>query len=115
MEGEYYTTECLIATPEVPNNNDIKCSLFIAHTVPTFNSCTKCVVSSGIIHDCMPYCHPEHGSMHDLTAESSFDSQSYLGNCFAWFIFYVTYRCLYNQALADVRSTGAGIKCLHCM
>ena len=22
--------------------------------------------------------------------------------------------CLYNQALADVRSTGAGIKCLYC-
>ena len=22
--------------------------------------------------------------------------------------------CLYNQAFADVRSTGAGIKCLYC-
>ena len=27
---------------------------------------------------------------------------------------YVTHECVYNQALADVRSTGAGIKCLYC-
>ena len=48
-----------------------------------------------------------HVSMDDLTTERSFDSQAMcvidvLG-------------CLYNQALADVRSTGAGTKCLYCM
>ena len=29
--------------------------------------------------------------------------------------FDVTHGCLFNHALADVRSTGAGIKCLCCM
>ena len=28
---------------------------------------------------------------------------------------HVIYRCLYNQALADVRSTGAGIKYIFCI
>ena len=27
-------------------------------TVPTFNSCTKCVGSPRIIHDCTSDCHP---------------------------------------------------------
>ena len=26
-------------------------------TVPTLNSCTKCVGNPGTIHDCMPGCH----------------------------------------------------------
>ena len=33
-------------------------SCMLAYTVPTFNSCTKCLVSSGIIDDCTPNCHP---------------------------------------------------------
>ena len=30
-------------------------------------------------------------------------------------LFDIKHRCLYNQALANVRSTGAGIKCLYCI
>ena len=41
-------------------------------TVPTFNSCTKCMGSLGIIHDLMPNCHPVswsrmHGWPHKWT------------------------------------------------
>ena len=51
----------------------------------------------------------------DLTTERSFDPQAtwvidVLGTSF-W---HVIHRALYNQALADVRSIGAGIKCLYC-
>ena len=31
------------------------------------------------------------------------------------FFWHVIYRCVYNQALADVRSTGAGIKYIFCI
>ena len=44
-------------------------------TVPTFNSCTKCVGSPGMIHDRTPDCYhelPKHGCMDDLTIERSF-------------------------------------------
>ena len=56
--------------------------------------------------------------MDDPTTERGFDSQ------FAWVIdvlgLFVTcdicviHGCFCNQALADVRSTDAGIKCLYC-
>ena len=50
------------------------------------------------------------------TTERSFDSQAIWAievlGLFSW---HVINGCLYNQALADVRSTGAGIKCLYCM
>ena len=55
---------------------DIKCSHI---TVPTFNSCTKCMSSRGISHDRMPDCHHiswVYGCMDDLTTESSLDSQA---------------------------------------
>ena len=38
-----------------------------------------------------------------------------MGHHYIWPIFYVSHWCFYNQALADVRSTGAGIKCLYCI
>ena len=49
--------------------------------------------------------------MDDLTTERRFDSQAtwvidVLGLSFG----HVIHGCFYNQALADVRSTGAGIK-----
>ena len=57
---------------------------------------------------------PCHGCMGELTLGRNFDSQAtwvidVLGffSCYPWV-------CLHNQALADVRSTGAGIKCLYC-
>ena len=47
-------------------------------TVPTFNSCTKCMGSPGIINDRTSDCHqsPGHGCIDDLTTERSFDSQA---------------------------------------
>ena len=40
---------------------------------------------------------------------------NYMGhNVLGLFSGHVVHGCLYNQALADVRSTGAGIKCQHC-
>ena len=49
-------------------------------TVLTFNSCTKCVGSPGIIHDYTPDCQPVSGArMHDglhNTTERSFDSHA---------------------------------------
>ena len=47
-------------------------------TVPTFNSCTECVGSPGMIHDCrldFTQC-PGHKYMVDLTTERNFDSQA---------------------------------------
>ena len=48
------------------------------------------------------------------TTKGSFDSKATWAiemlNLFSW---HVIYGCLYNQSLADVRSTGAGIKCLY--
>ena len=89
-------------------------------TVPTFNSCTKCGASPGIIHDRTPDATYSillgTDASDDLTTERSFDSQA------TWVIdgpgisfWHVIHRFLYNQALADVRSTGAGIKCLYCI
>ena len=50
--------------------------LLILRTVPTFNYCTKCVGSPGIMHDRTPHTtqFPRHGCMDDLTTERSFDS-----------------------------------------
>ena len=35
-------------------------------------------------------------------------------NVLGLLVWIVTYRCLFNRALADVRLTGAEIKCLYC-
>ena len=40
---------------------------------------------------------------------------SYVGHwCRSYFFGNVIHGCLYNQAMTDIRSTGAGIKCLYC-
>ena len=55
-----------------------------------------------------------HGCMDDLTTERRVDGQlcgPFM--CLAYFSCHVIQRCLYKQALADVRSTGAGIRCLY--
>ena len=49
--------------------------------------------------------------MYDFTTERSFGLQATL--CLAYF-WHVIHKCLYDQALEDVRPTGAGIKCLYC-
>ena len=83
-------------------------------TVLTLNSCTKCVGSPGMIPDRTPDCHPvlwvwKRRWPHSWT--------------WIWFIFvdvlglllgHSIHWCVYNQALADVRSTGAGIECPYC-
>ena len=67
-------------------------SQLASNTVPAFDSCTKCVVSQGLIYD----------STH---ARLVFD-------CLA-FLKHVIYGCLYNQALADVRGKHGGIGFMH--
>ena len=54
--------------------------------------------------------------MDDLTNESSFDSKGTWA-IYVLGLFFLTCYTLefHNQALADVRSTGSGIKCLYCM
>ena len=75
-------------------------------TVPAFNSCTKRVGSTSVIYDSSP----------DRHAVSCAWMTSQRWSLIAWLIFkLVIYGCLYNPALADVQSTGAGIKCLYCM
>ena len=87
-------------------------------TVPTFNSRTRFAGSPGIIHNRTPGCNPvswawTHGWPHNWT---QLWFTSYMGHWCAWLIFlHVILGYLYNQALADVRLTGAGIKCLYCI
>ena len=53
--------------------------------------------------------------MYDLTVERRFNSQAtWAIEVLGLFFWRVIYVCLYNNALPDVRSTGAGIKCLYC-
>ena len=84
-------------------------------TVLTFNSCTKCVGS--LIHDRTPDRHPVFWAWkrrwpHSWTwiwfkATLGVDVLGlFFGHSIHW--------CLSNQALADVRSTGAGINYPHC-
>ena len=58
---------------------------------------------------------PGHGCMDGLVTERRFEPQAtwvvaVLDLCFSMLFMSV----LYNQILADVRSIGAGIKCLYC-
>ena len=83
----------------------------------TFNSCTECVRRPGIIQDRTPDCDLVSWAwMHvrpNKYAQLSFPS--YVGHWCGWLIFWdAIHGCFYQQALADVRSTGAGIKCLYC-
>ena len=58
---------------------------------------------------------PGHWCTDDLTTENSFHSQAtWIIDMLVLFIWHVSNWCFYNRALADVRSTGEGIKCLYC-
>ena len=59
---------------------------------------------------------PGHKCMNNLTTERrfDFDSQAMWAIDVLCLFFDVIHWCLYNLALADVRSTVAGIKCLYC-
>ena len=57
--------------------------------------------------------------MDDLITERNFESQaigqaSKVIDVLGLFVLYVIHGCLYNQVLADVQLTGAGIICLYC-
>ena len=80
----------------------------------TFNSCTKCVGSPGTTACLIATQLPDHGCMDDITTESRFDSKL-IGQliCFGYFL-HVIRGCSYNQALAEVVSPGAAIKCVYC-
>ena len=53
--------------------------------------------------------------MDDLTIERSFGSQAtWVIDVLGLYFWRVSHGCFYNQAIEDVRSTGAGIKCLYC-
>ena len=76
-----------------------------------------CGQADVIIHDSVPNYHPVskawiHWWPHNST-ERSFNSHAtwVIDWLFCW---HVIHGCLYNQALADVRSTGSGITCLYC-
>ena len=77
-------------------------------TMPTFNSCTKCAGSPGMIHGRTPNWHP-----HNLNVA--------LLRKLTWVIvvlglFLTCYPWVFAQpSLVEVRSTGAEIKCLYCM
>ena len=59
---------------------------------------------------------PVHGCMDEFTTERGFDSKAtWVIDVLGLFSWHVNHGCLYNQALADVQSTGAGIKCLYGM
>ena len=72
-------------------------------------------------HNTPPHARLQHillgvDASYDLTTERSFDSQAtWVIDVLGISIWHVIHGFLYNQALADVRSTGAGIKCLYCM
>ena len=89
--------------------------------MPAFNSCTKCTGSSVVIHDRVPYSHQISRSwmrpqVPALTTQCSFDLQAmWVIDGPGVFTLHIINVCLYNQALADVRSTGAGINYLHCI
>ena len=79
--------------------------------MPTSNSCTTCVDDLDMIHDCTPdewmtsqlneaLIRKLHGS---LICLAHFLDMLSKGVC-----------TMYNQVLADVRSTAEGIKCLYC-
>ena len=74
-------------------------------TVPTFNSCTESMGSPGILQDLTPERPTSFPGM-DARATLQLNVtliRKLLGSCF------------FDQAQADVRSTGAGNKCLYCI
>ena len=70
--------------------------------------------SPGIIYNCTPDCNCFLG-MDAITTESSFDLQAtWVVDVLGLSFLHVICGCLYNQALADVQSSGAGTKGLYC-
>ena len=89
--------------------------------MPIFNSCTECVDRPGLLHNRTPDCSPVswvwmHGGPHSWTC-CSFDSQAtwVIDVCGLFVDMLPMNESTYNQALADVRLSGAEIKCLYCM
>ena len=86
-------------------------------TVPIYNSCTKCVDSPGKIHDRL---HAAPPSFLGIDAWMTSKLNVALISQVTWVIYvlglfwHVIHWYLYNQALADVRSTYAVINCLYC-
>ena len=90
-------------------------ALHIYTTVPTFKSCTKCIGK------------PRHNARSIATQflgmnawmNSQMNVVLIRKLCVSWmclaYLFDIIQVRLYNQALADVQSTGTGIKCLQCM
>ena len=99
----------LIGTCHIHYNQVIKSSM---PTVPTFNSCTQWVGSPG-----MPDCHQvpwswRYGSGTSQLKAALTRKLRWSLMCLAYF-WRVIHRSLYNQEQADVRTTGAGTKCLY--
>ena len=85
------------------------------HTVRIFNSCTKCVGSPGIIHNRMQPSFQGIDAWITSELNEALVCKLRVSLISLADIFDIpSMGVLYNQALADVRSTGAGIKCLHC-
>ena len=80
----------------------------------TFNCCTKCLRSPGIIHDRWADCQASSLGLDDLTTERSFESQATWVIDVFGLILHIIHVSLYNQALVDARLNGAGIKCMYC-
>ena len=105
-----------IFTTRITNNTTTEQYVDWRCTVPTFNSCTKCLGCPGIIHDRTLGCHPVSWALMYGRSKNWtwFWFAVYVGHWCAWLIiWHIIYGCLYNQAIAHVRSTGAGIKCLY--
>ena len=89
----------------------------VAHTVPAFNFCTKCMGIPDITHDRTPDCHPVSRAWIGKCMTSQLNvvlicklrrslvCLAYFSTCYPWMCG--------NQALADARSTGAEIQCLY--
>ena len=98
------------------------CSVsYVFSTVPAFNSCTKCAgMSPDIINDHTPDCHPVSWAwmepqVPDLQLNvASICKLCWSSMCLAYFFGTFIHQCLYDHTLAEVWSTGAGIKCLYC-
>ena len=83
----------------------------------TFDSCTKCVGSRGIIHDCTPDSHPVslawmHRWPHIWT--QIWFKATWVVDMLDLYFWHSVSGWLYNHAMADVRSIGARTKCLYC-
>ena len=80
----------------------------------TFNSYTEYVCSPCIIHTPLPPSFLAIGAWMTLRLKVALiHNATWVINVLGLLFWLVTHGCLFNRALADVRSTGAGIKCLY--